>query len=385
MVKINDKINSLTVKDKYIKNNRTHYLCICECGKEIEVRSGRLNSKKSCGCKNEIKYQDITNQRFGYLVAIKKVERKHNKTIWLCHCDCGKNVEKSLSSLKTCKDTISCGCQRHIKGNTNKLYKGCGNLTGHRWSSIRKSAKNRKLEFTITIQYAWDLLVKQDFKCAISGLDIILYDHWKRGNNTASLDRIDSNKGYVEENVQWVHKHINKIKQDFDEEYFKYLCSKIYQHNKDCIEPVIIPDWSEYFLKIAIDVSLRSKDAQTKHGCVITTKQHRIIGTGYNSFVTGMPDDILANQRPKKYKNILHSEENAISNCIVSPHMFPDGCTAYITGKPCHHCLMMLAQNNINEIYVLDRKGWEFDKDEIDDCNLLIQTKKIKYQIVELN
>mgnify|MGYP007044016634 CR=1 FL=1 len=64
----------------------------------------------------------------------------------------------------------------------------------------------------------------------MSGLPILIAKtnkERKLGINTASLDRIDSSKGYIEGNVQWVHKDINWMKQDFNEEYFIFLCSEI--------------------------------------------------------------------------------------------------------------------------------------------------------------
>lgn len=36
---------------------------------------------------------DITNERFGSLIAIKKVASKNGKTYWLCKCDCGGEIE----------------------------------------------------------------------------------------------------------------------------------------------------------------------------------------------------------------------------------------------------------------------------------------------------
>ena len=44
----------------------------------------------------------------------------------------------------------------------------------------------------------------------------------KRHNDskTASLDRIDSSKGYTEDNIQWVHKDVNQMKMDLPEQRF---------------------------------------------------------------------------------------------------------------------------------------------------------------------
>lgn len=50
---------------------------------------------------------------------------------------------------------------------------------------------------------------------------------WNMSHGTASLDRIDSSKGYIEGNVQWVHKYVNVMKWDFSMEEFLDICRKI--------------------------------------------------------------------------------------------------------------------------------------------------------------
>lgn len=57
---------------------------------------------------------DITNQRFGKLVAIQKAPSKSGKTYWLCKCDCGNEKEIQTSHL-TDGRTNSCGCSKEIK------------------------------------------------------------------------------------------------------------------------------------------------------------------------------------------------------------------------------------------------------------------------------
>ena len=59
------------------------------------------------------KMRDLTNRRYGRLVA-KKVAGKRDSNghvIWLCECDCGKFCEISSTNL-SCGDTRSCGCLR---------------------------------------------------------------------------------------------------------------------------------------------------------------------------------------------------------------------------------------------------------------------------------
>ena len=44
---------------------------------------------------------------------------------------------------------------------------------------------------------------------------------------TASLDRIDSSRGYDADNIQWVHKDINWMKQDFSQSEFIAYCRRV--------------------------------------------------------------------------------------------------------------------------------------------------------------
>lgn len=80
--------------------------------------------------------------------------------------------------------------------------------------------------------YLWKLFLKQNGKCALSGLGISFGGliGEKRSSTTASLDRINSTKGYIKGNVQWVHKHINKMKWDFDQNYFLSLIEYIHKN-----------------------------------------------------------------------------------------------------------------------------------------------------------
>lgn len=85
----------------------------------------------------------------------------------------------------------------------------------------------------------WDLYIKQNKKCAISGMDIAFARNMKlveQGYTTASIDRKNSNIGYTEDNVQWVHKDINLMKQKMTNEKLLKYCKIIVEYNKNEIE-----------------------------------------------------------------------------------------------------------------------------------------------------
>jgi phosphoglycerate-specific signal transduction histidine kinase len=55
---------------------------------------------------------------------------------------------------------------------------------------------------------------------------------WKN-NQTASLDRIDSKLPYTYNNIQWIHKDINRMKNAYRQDYFIQLCGMVVNYNKN--------------------------------------------------------------------------------------------------------------------------------------------------------
>ena len=91
------------------------------------------------------------------------------------------------------------------------------------------------MEFSITVKYAWELYLKQHKKCALTGQNIYFAPRRKsnptRTASNASLDRIDSTKGYISGNVQWVLKKINMMKQGNTQQEFISLCKLVAKYN----------------------------------------------------------------------------------------------------------------------------------------------------------
>ncbi len=153
---------------------------------------------------------------------------KYNESTWLCRCDCGfekiqvaGNVVSGLS--KWC---LTCS---HGQG-----YKNKETIPEPVWRTIVNNCKYRGRSLEITKEYAYNLFLKQNKKCALSGIDLVFATSTKEYNNriqTASLDRIDSSIEYTEDNVQWVHKKINIMKNQLKEDEFVNLCRLIVNHH----------------------------------------------------------------------------------------------------------------------------------------------------------
>lgn len=135
------------------------------------------------------------------------------------------------------------------------------------------------------------------------------------------------------------------------------------------------PNWTDYFLGLAKVVSKRSHDIHTQHGCIITDQSNRILGVGYNGFPRGLIDDELPKNRPDKYKWMVHSERNALSNCVVRP----DNGIAYVTGQCCNDCTIALWQEGIKTIYMINSHGTHlFDQDEQKMFDTFVKMSQIK-------
>ena len=205
------------------------YCKICDNKRQIEYKSKTRKKYTPHGTPKE----NLVGKKFGQLIVIEyagiKQLRNYKGHIWLCKCDCGNNTTIMDSDLKT-KHTKSCGCLSKRKQEKSPLYKGYKEISGTTWSKIKRGAKQRNIEFNITIKYAWNLFSKQNNQCSLSGL-YIDFSKTRRENNTASLDRINNSKGYIQGNVQWVHKDVNIIKQFYSQDYFIFLCNNISNNN----------------------------------------------------------------------------------------------------------------------------------------------------------
>ena len=115
------RYGKLTVVERTDKREKGYCLwrCRCDCGGEILVSTKRLKkgTVTNCGCippdsaRRGHTAENLTGRRFGKLTAIQRVENKHNRTCWLCQCDCGNQCEVTAHMLKSGR-VRSCGCIR---------------------------------------------------------------------------------------------------------------------------------------------------------------------------------------------------------------------------------------------------------------------------------
>ena len=147
-----------------------------------------------------------------------------------CKCKCGLECEVDAYTLvsgksKSCK---ACSLPRITKKNPS--WKGYEEIPA---SWFRRFKSYSKIEFSIDMQDVWDLYLKQECKCSLTSLPISFQNQRERGSKhsgiqcTASIDRIDSSKGYTKDNIQLVHKDVNIMKNAFNQDYFIELCKAV--------------------------------------------------------------------------------------------------------------------------------------------------------------
>lgn len=106
-------------------------------------------------------------------------------------------------------------------------------------------------------------------------------------------------------------------------------------------------NWQEYFMSLAFLVSMRSSCSRLHVGSVIV-KDRRIISTGYNGFLAGLPHNSII--RDNHEMATVHAEQNCITDCAKRGVNTANG-SIYITHFPCIHCTKFILAAGLKEVY----------------------------------
>ncbi len=118
--------------------------------------------------------------------------------------------------------------------------------------------------------------------------------------------------------------------------------------------------WHQYFMTITRQVAERSTCNRAKVGAVIV-RDKNILATGYNGAPAGMPHCIdvgcliYQSKTPdgdteENCFRTIHAEINAIAQAAKNGSTIKDA-SIYITHTPCIHCLKVLVNTGIKNIY----------------------------------
>lgn len=199
----------------------------CGCGVEKSVRGDSLRRGQSTQCLGCTKGLPIEiGQTFGLRTVISldlSGRFPSSARRWLVRCVCGTEdsviarllVGGFADTCRACRDQPRL---RHVNGEV---------VPGWYVGRAYHGAQTRNLVFEITAADLDDLWRSQKGQCALSGALLEFGPQDEQAKTTASLDRIDSSKGYIPGNLQWIHKRVNMAKKTLTNEQFISLCQEV--------------------------------------------------------------------------------------------------------------------------------------------------------------
>lgn len=252
MRKLNCKINQVfgywVVVDNnpIVKEGHTYVKVKCKCGKEEEkclsdLISGRTTGCKSCKAQERSKITVNIGDTFKNWTVLNIRRNSRNILEYFCECSCGNRRWFEKSELTNPSRSFAChSCAGKSRKDAITLKNGrVGELTLTRYSKLKKSAIKRGYVFEVSIYFLWNLFLSQNHTCAITG-------DYLKSIKDASLDRIDSSKGYTEDNVQWVTYQANVSKHTMSMTSLYEFCRKVLNHaNQQPSQPLTKLEGSE--------------------------------------------------------------------------------------------------------------------------------------------
>lgn len=144
-------------------------------------------------------------------------------------------------------------------------------------------------------------------------------------------------------------------------------------------------NWDEYFMLQAMMAAFKSKDPNTKVGCVFVDDNNHQLSMGYNGQIAGINEAQLpwGNNKSvpldqQKYAYVVHSEANAILHAKTPL----EGSRCYVTLFPCHECAKMMATVKIREVIYLSDKYSDSVENQI--AKRIFEMSNIKYRELKL-
>lgn len=148
---------------------------------------------------------------------------------FVARCVCGGYGRVTKTNLTKGQSTKCAKCKATENlGKANKSWRGYKDIPQHVFGIMCRAARARDLPVEISIEDLQAQWERQGGKCALTGLPIRIGSH--ATGRVASVDRIDNSRGYLKDNIQWVHKDVNLMKNKFDEEYFLEMCKRVVEH-----------------------------------------------------------------------------------------------------------------------------------------------------------
>lgn len=183
------------------------------------------------------KFEDLTGRKFEKLTVLHRVasistaKRKYI-TMWKCLCECGKEKEVRSYSLLS-GNTKSCGCIQKKKASENgklKLKPDSARERNLVYKAYKRRAKAKKIDFVISYEEFVLLMKKPCVYCGENDSNSYRKRYEQGFLRYNGVDRKDSNLGYTLDNIFTCCAQCNYMKLDYTEKEFFAKIEKIYNN-----------------------------------------------------------------------------------------------------------------------------------------------------------
>ena len=142
--------------------------------------------------------------------------------------------------------------------------------------------------------------------------------------------------------------------------------------------------WDGRYLNLAREVGSWSKDPSRKIGAVAIGEKGQVLAQGYNGFPRGIEDDdFRLNDRPTKYRYVVHAEMNVIYNASYSGVSLA-GSTLYVHGLPvCAECAKGIIQVGVRRVVIPHQETPENWQDSCGFTKILFNEARIQLDEVK--
>lgn len=145
---------------------------------------------------------------------------------------------KPLSEFQTRKSSIKdklvwrtvCKECTYAKQSNNRNY----SIKSRLEDRLRAAIARKKHEINVDINYLLELYEKQEGKCFYTGIELVSIapKDSTSFNNVITIDRLDSNKGYIKGNLVLACWTVNRMKSNTPVNSFVEICRKISSYMK---------------------------------------------------------------------------------------------------------------------------------------------------------
>ena len=210
------RLDMLPILDSRVSFDGNGWRATCQCGSDLRFscKNNALKMLHRGTCRNcKRDYRSVNDESY-------KIHKAQNGK-WASYCSgCGMEQQytrKDHAKQSSLQDWQCKKCVAKAKGFSKNRRVGSKQRMFNRF---KKSAKARGLKWNLTLE---QIFLDYNGVCCLTGEPISIdYD-----SQTASLDRIDSSKGYEVGNIQWVLSDINMMKRNMEQRKFIELCKKV--------------------------------------------------------------------------------------------------------------------------------------------------------------